>query len=91
LVSVCSAPRSSRSSPILAMVFNVFVRTRLQSPPLPGLTHGAVVGSLVLVGSLSYLWTRRVWIAVGMVIASICVAGLAFFVVLLWVLASAYE
>ena len=76
---------------VLAIAFNAFVQVRLQSPALPGLTHGAVVGSLVLVGSLSYLWTRRVWVAVGMVIASICVTALAFFLVLLWALGSAFE
>lgn len=76
---------------VLAMAFNVFVSVRLQAPPLPGLTHGAVVGSLVLVGALSYLWTRRVWIAVGMVIASVCVTALVFFFLLLWALGSAFE
>ena len=76
---------------VLAMVLNVFVRTRLQSPALPGLTHGAVVGSLVLVGSLSYLWTRRVWVAIAMVFASVCVTSLAFALFLLWALGSGFE
>jgi hypothetical protein len=76
---------------VLAMACNVCVQARLQSPALPGLTHGAVVGSLVLVGSLSYLWTRRVWVAVGMVIVSIGVTVLALFLLLLWALESAFE
>lgn len=76
---------------VLAMACNVFVRARLQSPALPGLTHGAAVGSLVLVGSLTYVWTRRVWVAVCMVVASICVTALALLVFLLWALGSAFE
>ena len=63
----------------------------LQGSALPGLVHGATLGSLVLVGGLSYRWTGRASVAVGMVVASICVTLLTAFLLLLWALGSAFE
>jgi hypothetical protein len=57
----------------------------------PGLTQGAVLGSLVLVGMLSYRWTGRATVAVAMVIASICVTSFAATLLFVWALASAFE
>lgn len=58
---------------------------------LPGLVHGATLGSLVLVGGLSHRWTGRAPVAVAMVVASICVTLLTAFLLLLWALGSAFE
>jgi hypothetical protein len=76
---------------LLAMAFNVLAAVRLQGSLGPGLTHGAVLGSLVLGGALSYRWTGRVSVAIGMVIASVCVTSLVFFLFLLWALGSAFD
>jgi hypothetical protein len=73
------------------MAFNVLAAARLQGSFGPGVTHGAVVGSLVLVGALSYRWTGRFSVVIGMVIASVCVTSLVFFLFLLWALGSAFE
>lgn len=45
----------------------------------------------MLVGALSYRWTGRVSVAIGMVIASVCITSLTFFLFLLWALGSAFE
>lgn len=57
----------------------------------PGLIHGFSLGSLVLVGVLSFRWTGRVAVAVGMVIASICATSFAAMLLFVWALASAFE
>jgi hypothetical protein len=75
----------------LTMAFQRLVLVGLQVGVRPGLMHGAVVGSLVLVGALSYRWTGRASVAVGMVLASICVTMLFAFALLLWALGSAFE
>ena len=75
----------------LTFAFNVVNAVWLHGRPPIGLTHGAIVGSLVLVGALSYRWTGRAAAAVAMVIASTCVTLLMVFLLLLWALSWAYE
>jgi hypothetical protein len=75
----------------LAMAVNVVAAVRLQASLGPGLTHAAALGSLVLVGVLSYRWTGRAAVAIGMVIASVSVTTLALLLFLLWALGSAFE
>jgi hypothetical protein len=75
----------------LTFAFNVVNAAWLQGRPPIGLMHGAIIGSLVLVGALSYRWTGRAATAVAMVIASICVTLLAVLLLLLLALSWAYE
>ena len=75
----------------LTIAVNRLVVVWVQGSALPGLVHGATLGSLVLVGALSYRWTSRASVAVAMVVASICVTVLTVFLLLLWALGSAFE
>lgn len=75
----------------LTMVVSRLGVVWLQASTLPGLVHGATLGSLVLVGALSYRWTGRASVAVAMVVASICVTVLSVFLLLLWAFGSAFE
>jgi hypothetical protein len=72
-----------------AMAFSVVLRVRLQVVA-PGLSHATTFGSLVLVGLLSYRWTRRAWVAGATVVAAVFVTGLALVVALLWALSSVW-
>jgi hypothetical protein len=76
---------------LVAVVLNRLAAVWLHAAAPPGLPHGVVVGSLVVVGALSYRWTGRAAIAVGIVLASICVTLLAALVLLLWALGTAFE
>jgi hypothetical protein len=73
------------------MAINSLVVVWVQGSALTGLMHGTTLGSLVLVGALSYRWTGRASVAVAMVVASICVTVLTVLLLLLWALGSAFE
>jgi hypothetical protein len=75
----------------LTMAINSLVVVWVQGSALTGLMHGTTLGSLVLVGALSYRWTGRASVAVAMVVASICVTVLTVLLLLLWALGSAFE
>jgi hypothetical protein len=65
-------------SRVLAIEFRV--------PVAPGLAHAAVLGSLFVVGVLSFRWSGRLAVAAGTMLASILVTGLALVALILWAL-----